>query len=655
MKRALLVSMLLLTAVTMHAEMPRLIPREVLMTPPPKAWPKISPDGKRLAYIAPDEAGVANIWVQPAEGGTATLVTHERRGIGDYDWSGDGSHILFGQDGAGDENQHIFAADFATGNVRDLTPFRGVRSQNYLVDTKHPNEILVELNLRDRKVFDVHRVNLETGAIVLEAKNPGDVNSWTTDGDFVIRAATALDTSGRTIVRVRDSATAAWRDVLVMPFERTSFMGQIAGGSVIAGFAPDGKSLYIASALHSDTARIERIDTRSGETLEVIAEHPKADAGELRPQVVLHPQTGAIQAVGFHYMTPEWRILDPKLKADFDVITKETGRFIDVISSSADGTRWIVAAESGSAPNTYYTYDRATKKLTLLFDEGEALKGYTLATPKPLLIRARDGRELVSYLTLPPGTSGRNLPLIILPHGGPWARDNFRFDPEVQFLANRGYAVLQVNYRGSTGLGIDYYNAGNGQVGTGMVDDVIDGVRWAIAEGIADPKRIVGYGGSMGAYAVLRIATQQPELLSCVVDYVGISEVRAAIEAFPPYWVAARNRWLRRIGGDILHDDAQNRRLSPLYDVAKIQRPILVGSGGNDVRARLEHAEIFVKALRAAKREVSFVVYPDEGHGFARPENNMDFYGRVEEFLAGCAGGRAEPWKKIPGSTVEVR
>ena len=645
---------LLFLAVTMNAELPRLIPREVLFGQPPRAWPKLSPDGKRLAYLAPDENGVGNLWIQPAEGGTATLVTHERRPIWDYDWSGDGTRILFGQDGDGDENQHIFAADFATGNVRDLTPFRGVRSQRYFVDTKHPNELLVELNLRDRKVFDVHRVNLETGAITLEAKNPGDVNSWITDADFVVRAATVFDENGRTIVRVRDSATAPWRDIVVMPFERTSFMGQIAGGSVIAGFAPDGKSLYIASALHSDTARIERIDARTGETLEVVAEHPKSDPGDLRPEVVFHPQTRAIQAVRFDYLTPEWRILDPKLKADFEAITKETGRFIDVISSSADGTRWVVSAESGNAPNTYYTYDRATKKLTLLFDEGEALKGYTLATPKPLLIRARDGRELVSYLTLPPGSSGK-LPLIILPHGGPWVRDVYRFDPEVQFLANRGYAVLQVNYRGSTGLGLDYYNSGNGQVGTGMVEDLFDGVRWAIAEGIADPKRIVGYGASMGAYNILRALTMKPEMFSCAVDIVGISDVRTTLAAFPPYWVAARNRWNRRIGGDILHDDAQNRRLSPLYDVDKIRTPLFVASGANDVRARLEHAEIFVKALRDAKHEVPFVVYPDEGHGFGRPENNIDFYGRVEEFLARCAGGRAEPWKKVPGSTAEVR
>jgi dipeptidyl aminopeptidase/acylaminoacyl peptidase len=646
--------MLLLSTLTAVADLPKLIPRETLFGVPPKAWPKLSPDGKRLAYIAADDRGVANIWAQPTDGGEPKLLTHERRPVWDFNWSSDGTRIFFGQDGDGDENRHVFSADFATGNIRDLTPFRGVRVQNYAVDADHPGEILVELNLRDRKLFDVHRVNLETGAIVLEAQNPGDVNSWMTDSDFVVRGATAFDTNGQTIVRVRDNAKAPWRDLLTMPFEQAPFMGQIAGGSVIAGFAADGKSLYVASALHSNTARIERIDARTGATLEVVAEHPKSDPGEVVPEVMFDPRTDAIQAVRFLYQTSEWRFLDKRFGEDLDSIARQTGRFARVISRSADDARWVVSTESGNAPNSYYTYDRATKKLTLLFDEGEALKGYTLATPKPVLLRARDGRELVSYLTLPPGTSGRNLPLVLLTHGGPWARDSDRYDPEVQFLANRGYAVLQVNFRGSTGLGLDYYNSGNRQVGLAMIDDILDGVRWAVAQGIADPKRIVAYGASMGGYASVRAITQEPEMFSCAVDYVGITELRSAVAAFPPYWVAARNRWLRRMG-DVLTDDALNRKLSPFYDVAKIRVPILVASGANDVRARLEHAEIFVKALRDAKRDVTFVVYPDEGHGFGRPENNFDYYGRVEEFLAHCAGGRAEPWKKVEGSSAEVR
>ena len=640
----------LMATLSLHAELPKLIPRELLFGMAPKGVAKLAPDGKRLAYLANDGDGVPNVWVQPADGGEATLLTHERRPVWDYTWSGDGAQILFTQDD-GDENAHVFAADLATGNIRDLTPFRGVRAQNFHVDTNHPDDLLVEMNLRDRKVFDVHRVNLRSGAVTLEAKNPGDVLSWIKDHEFVVRGATAFLPDGHAVVRVRDSATAPWRDLVSMPFEKTPFMGQIANGSLIAGFAPDGKSLYIASALHSDTARIERIDAKSGALLEVVAEHPRSDSGDVKPEVLFHPSTHALQAVEFHYLSPEWRFLDAKMKEDVERIAKETGRFIRITSRSADDMRWIVDAESPSAPSANYSYDRATKKLTLLFDEGEELRGYTLAEVKPIVIRARDGFEMVSYLTIPPGTSGKNLPLVLNVHGGPWARDVHFYNPEVQFLANRGFAVLQVNHRGSTGLGLRYYNAGNGQLGRGMVDDLFDAVRWAVKEGIADPKRIVAFGASMGGYHILRAVSREPETFSCAVNIVGVSELRTAIDAFPPYWVAARERWRRRIGP---MDEAMNRELSPLYAVDRIKTPMFAAAGGTDPRAKKEHIDIFMKALRDAKRDVTYVVYPDEGHGFSRPENNIDFYGRMEEFLARCAGGRAEPWRKVAGSTAEV-
>lgn len=644
----------LLSAFTISAEMPKLIPRDVLFRTPARGEPSLSPDGKRLAFLAPDDNGVANIWVMPMEGGTATQLTREPRPVQEHAWSGDGKYVLYETDD-GDENAHVLSVDLANGNIRDLTPFRGVRTQRLVVNPKHPRDILVDLNLRDRKVFDVHRVNLETGAITLEATNPGDVNSWITDNDFVTRAATAYDANGNTIVRVRDDARAPWRDLVVMPFERAPFMGQIASGSVIAGFAPDGKSLYVASALHSDTARIERVDAKSGEMLEVVAEHPKADSGDQTPEVMLDPNTGAIQAVKFDYLREEWRFVDPRVKEDMELLAARTGRFIEVTSRSADDERWIVAAETDVAPNRYYTYDRATKKLSLLFDEGEHLAGYTLAEIKPVIIKARDGMELVSYLTIPPGTSGKNLPTIIFPHGGPWDRDWIGWYPELQFLVNRGFAVVQVNHRGSTGLGIGYYNAGNGQVGTGMVDDYVDAARWAVAQGIADPKKLVLYGGSMGGYDTLRLLTREPDLFAAGVAIVPIAELRNALDAFPPYWVAARSRWERRIGGNIMKDDARNRSLSPLYDVEKIKRPLFVAAGGHDVRARAEQIEQFVKSMRDAKRDVTYVLYPDEGHGFARPDNNMDMYGRIEEFLAKHVGTRAEPWKKIEGSSAEVR
>ena len=646
-------AVLLLTALSLSAELPKLIPREVLFGTPPRGLPMLSPDGRQLAYVAPDEKDIANVWVMPAEGGQPKLLTHESRPIWRFDWSGDAKRVLFQQDD-GDENTHVFSVDLPSGNIRDLTPFRNVRTQRVVVNPKFPNEILVDLNLRDRSLFDVHRVNLDTGAVTLEATNPGDVNSWVTDKDFVTRAATAYDVAtGNTIVRVRDSASTPWRDIVVMPFHRAPFMGQIANGSVVAGFAPDGRSLYIASALHSDTARIERVDAKSGATLEVVAEHPKSDSGEQSPLVLTDPTTGAMQAVKFDYLTFEWSFIDARVKEDLQSIAKQTGRFPNVIDRSADDTRWIISAENWE-PNHYYMYDRKTKKLTFLWDEGEDLKGYQLAETQPVIIKARDGMELVSYLTIPPGASGKNMPTIIFPHGGPWERDWLGWNPELQFLVNRGFAVLQVNHRGSTGLGIRYFNAGDGQVGTGMVDDYVDATRWAIAQGIADPKKILLYAGSMGGYATLRLLAREPDLYVAGVVLMPITELRNALDAFPPYWIAARDRWVRRIGGDIMHDDARNRSLSPLYDVAKIRKPLFIAAGGHDVRARAEHIERFVKTLREAKGEVTYVLYPDEGHGFSDVPNMVDAFGRIEEFLAKYAGTPALPWKKLEDSSAEL-
>jgi len=281
------------------------------------------------------------------------------------------------------------------------------------------------------------------------------------------------------------------------------------------------------------------------------------------------------------------------------------------------------------------------------------LQRYTLAPKKPVGIKARDGLELVSFLTIPPGVTARNLPLVLLIHGGPWDRDQDNYDPEVQFLANRGYAVLQVNYRGSTGFGIDFFNAGNDQLGRGMQEDLYDAVQWAIDQKIVDPKRIAAMGASMGGFATLRALAMRPDLFACGVDVVGPADLAANFRSWPSYWSNVLTRWRRR-GGDFDHDEALNRRVSPLYQVDKIRAPLLVGQGKNDARVKIAISDAMVAALRKAKREVGYVVYPDEGHGFRRPENQMDFYGRVEEFLAKHLGGRAEAWKQIPGATAQV-
>jgi dipeptidyl aminopeptidase/acylaminoacyl peptidase len=657
-KLSLGIAVLLLSlgfTVSARAEVP-LIPREVLFGNPERTLPRLSPDGTKISWLAPKD-GVMNVWAQEVSGGQAQPVTNEPyRPIFWYDWAGDSKHVLYLQDDGGTENDHLYAADLASGNVRDLTPFRGVKAQNIVTSLQHPGQVLAALNLRDRAVFDMYRIDLETGAVTLAAENPGDVLTWTTDNDFVIRGATAFDgKTAQTTIRVRDAVDQPWRDLVVMPFERALFNGQVVGGSLIAGFAPDGKSLFIHSALQSDKGRIERVDLQTGKTLEVVASDPDTDvAGWEEPGVLINPMTHALEAVRFNYTTPRWQFLDTPMEADFARIGKEVPGFLEILSRDRADRKWVVSSWRSDAPFFAVLYDRDTKKVTPLFSDSPALLKYKLAEKKPVLIKARDGLTLVSYLTLPPGAEAKKLPLILDIHGGPWFRDTDMYDPEVQLLANRGYAVLQVNYRGSTGFGIDFLNAGNHQWGRGTQEDLYDAVKWAVDQGIADPKRIAAYGWSGGGYGTLRSLSMRPDLFACGVDGVGPGDIATLFHSFPPYWGGILTRWRLRVG-DPEKDAELNRAISPLYHVDAIRAPLLIGQGQNDPRVTIANADAMVKALRAAKREVVYIVYPDEGHGFARPENNLDFYGRVEEFLARHLGGRAEPWKKIEGSTAQVR
>jgi dipeptidyl aminopeptidase/acylaminoacyl peptidase len=643
-----------------RAELPALIPREILFGNPARSDPEVSPDGTQIAWLAPDKNGVVNVWVDAGVGTEERAVTNENhRPIEWYAWAGDSKHILYLQDNAGDEINHLFSTDLTTGKVRDLTPFPGVRAQNVLTDLQHPKFILVALNRRDRHVFDMYRIDLETGVATIEATNPGDVLTWTTDNDFVIRAATAFDgKSGNTIIRVRDAVDKPWRDLVVMPFEQALFDGQVVDGSLIAGFAPDGKSLIIHSALHADKGRLVRVDLRDGKELEVLAQDPQADVADgglgSEPSVLRDPMTHAIQAVEFDYMTPTWVFLDPKVGADFAIFGKDVPAFLDLVSRDRADKKWIVAILRSQAEAGYFIFDRTTKKRHWLFDEKPELTKYYRAQKKPVVIKARDGIELVSYLTTPLGVPAKNLPMVLLIHGGPWFRDNFDFDPEVQLLANRGYAALQVNYRGSTGFGLKFLNAGTNEWGRGTQQDLFDAVKWAIDQGIADPKRIAAMGWSGGGFATLLALEMRPDLFACGVDGVGPADLATLFRSFPSYWSNILTRWRRR-GGDFDHDEKLNRAVSPLYHVDKIRAPLLIGQGKNDPRVTIANADAMVAALRKAKREVTYVVYPDEGHGFARPENQIDFCGRVEEFLAKHLGGRAEPWKKIDGATAELR
>jgi dipeptidyl aminopeptidase/acylaminoacyl peptidase len=636
-------TLLMIAAPALADELP-LIPRETLFGNPVKASPRISPCGTRLAYLAPSDKGVLNVWVRTIGKADDAQVTNDtHRGIRIHFWAEDGKHLFYLQDLNGDENWHVYSVELETKVVRDLTPFQGVRAGNVMLDKKFPDQMLVGLNLRDRRVFDMHRIDLGTGAITLDTQNPGDVLGWVTDPEFQIRACQAQNPQdASTIVRVRDSRDAPWRDLVTLPF------GENGG---VIDFSADGKSLYFMTSMGADTARLVRIDVATGTELETIARDSRVDVGD----VVIHPDSKVIQAVAFNYLKNTWRVLDPSIKTDFAELAKlGRGEFYLSGRDRADRT-WLVIYQVDDGPVGYYIYDRAARKADLLFVNRPELAQYKLARREPVVIKARDGFQLVSYLTLPVGSKGKNLPLVLNVHGGPWARDGWGYDPEAQWFANRGYACLQVNFRGSDGFGKKFLHAGDKQWGVGaMQHDLTDAVKWAIAKGIADPKKVCIYGGSYGGYATLAGLVFTPELYSCGVDIVGPSNIKTLFEAIPPYWAPFKKQMLLQVG-DVENDEAFNKKISPLFHADNIRVPLIVAQGANDPRVNIREADQIVAAMRAKSLPVTYVVYSDEGHGFARPNNRLDFYGRVDEFLAKHLGGRSEPWQKVEGTSAEVR
>ena len=643
-----------------YAQDASLIPREVLFAPPSKAKPQLSPDGTKIAYLAPDRTGAMNVWVQSVSQKDAVAITADAPfAIESLRWAEDGERILYIADSDGNETWHVFIVDVATRAMRDLTPYRNVRASNLLTNPGFPQEILVALNLRDSQTQDMYRVNLTTNAVKLDTQNPGDVLSWTADELFVVRAATAFDAvSGRTIVRVRDASNRPWRDLISWPFEDSLTFGQATGSTVIAGFS--GSRLYVVSARNSDTGELVEIDARNGRELRTVARHSKGDIAadpdpcpDLRPLVMADRETGRIQAVAFQHARWEWKVLDPVVAADWAILSKQFPGFLRVVSRDRVDMKWIVAQITDDQPERFYLYDRKLKRTQAFMGTPADLALFAMSPKKPVEIVARDGQHLVGYVTLPMSTTERRFPTVLIPHGGPWMRDDWGYDPLVQFLANRGYAVLQVNFRGSSGFGKKFLNAGNYQLGRAMQDDLSDAVAWAVREGISDPKRVGILGISLGGYATLRGLTRTPELFSCGVDVVGPSDLKTSFAAFPPWWQAVKTRWVRRVG-DVERDERLNQELSPLHEADRIKVPLMIAQGANDRRVTIRNSDLMVHNLRKRNRPVTYIVYPDEGHRFMRHANKLDFYGRVEVFFKNCLGGRAQPWLPVAGSTAQV-
>jgi dipeptidyl aminopeptidase/acylaminoacyl peptidase len=631
-------------AATAQAELPPLIPRDVLLGNPERSDPRIAADGKQLSWLAPDDAGVMQVWVQTVGEQDAHVVTADKhRGIHSYLWAYDSKTIVYEQDSDGDENFHLFAVDLDTVKVHDLTPWPGVRAELVANSPKFPGAMLVSLNRRDRKLMDVYRIDLHDGTAKLDTQNPGDVAGWLADDDMVVRAASMTTPDGGTEIRIRDTAAGPWRRLMTAGIE---------DNLAALDFTKDGKSLFLSTSIGSDTARLVRHEIASGKET-VLARSDDADLSDAMIQPIRH----VAQAAAFDPGRRHWTVIDPSIQGDFDALAKiADGDFTIVDRDLADRT-WIVRFETDRAPVRFYTWDRGPKRATLLFSVQPKLDDAPLAAMKPIEFTARDGMKLHGYLTLP-GTATKNLPLVLAVHGGPWGRDSWGFAPYTQLFANRGYAVLQINFRSSTGFGKKYLHAGDREWGRTMQNDLTDGVKWAVAQGIADPKRVAIFGGSYGGYAALAGAAFTPDLYRCAVDEFGPSNLFTLLASFPPYWEVDRSFFLTRVGNP---SDPNDKKLltaaSPLFSADKIKIPILIGQGANDPRVKQAESEQIVDAIAKHRGNAVYVLYADEGHGFVRPENRLDFVARIEKFLADNLVGRYEPMHadRVEGSTATVR
>ena len=606
-----------------------LIPRRVLFGNPVNTSPRISPDGKRMAYIAPVN-DVLNVWVGTVGANDAQPVTKDtERGIRSYFWAADNKHILYIQDFGGNENFRLYATDLDTQETRDLTPFEDVLVEVIERDKHFPNELIVGLNKDNLQIHDAYRLNLTTGELTQVAKNPGNVAGWVVDTQFTVRGALATTPDGGSELLVRDNEQSEWRTLLVWS------PNDLLTSSPL-GFTSDGQSLYLIDSRNGNTGRLVTFNIATQE-IHVIAEDPQYDVSD----VMMHPDTHEVQAVAFNKDRVEWIVLDDSIQLDFDRIQEiHQGDPMLTSRDDADDT-WIIAFTVDNGPVPYYAYDRKEQSAKFLFDNQPELSKYTLANIEPISFTSRDGLTIHGYLTLPVGENQKNLPMVLNVHGGPWARDAWGYNPEAQWFANRGNACLQVNYRGSTGYGKEFLNAGNKEWGGKMHDDLVDAVQWVVQQGIADAKKVAIYGGSYGGYAALVGATFTPDLFCCAVDIVGPSNLLTLIGSFPPYWSAFLAQFYNQVGNPETEEDFLKSR-SPLFKADQIQIPMLIAQGANDPRVKQAESEQIVEAMKSKGISYEYLLFPDEGHGFAKPENRIKFYAAAEKFLAEHLGGRDE-------------
>jgi dipeptidyl aminopeptidase/acylaminoacyl peptidase len=640
MRIATLLLLGLASPLAAQSAVPPIIPVEHFFDNPEIASGSLSPDGTRLAFLRAWQ-GKLNVFVRPLQrpGEERRVTSDSVRPIGQYFWSRDGRHILYLQDKGGNENFHVYAVDVdsPSATVRDLTPFDGVRAVIWQVPREAPNRILVGLNRRERSVLDPWWIDLATGQATLAAENPGRLGTFFADKQLRIRVATGQDPAGGTVIWARTAERDPWREV-------ASF--RPGESATVFRIDPDGRRVWLSSnAGAADKAELRLLDLETG-TMTVVEGDPLGEAD--LAGAAWSERTDELLWTAYNADTTRIYARKPWMERVVrDIRTLSDGT--PIFTSRTDDERlWLVTFNNPVDPGVTYLYDRDTGKGTFLYRPRPWLKPAELAPMQPVRFRSRDGLTIHGYLTMPRGVPPRNLPMVLLVHGGPWARDAYGYQPEVQLLANRGYAVLQVNYRGSTGYGKAFYNAAVREFGRKMHDDLIDGVGWAVAQGIADSARVGIYGGSYGGYATLAGVTFTPRTFAAAIDYVGPSSLFTLIKSFPPYWRPfLEGSWYRFVGDpDKPENEADLRSRSPLFHLDSIRTPLMIVQGANDPRVTKLESDQLAVALRDRGVNVTYLLAANEGHGFANPDNRMAFYRSMETFLGQHLGGRVEAGPK---------
>jgi dipeptidyl aminopeptidase/acylaminoacyl peptidase len=580
------------------------IPLETLFGNPEKLSPKIAPDATKIAYIAPYN-NVLNLWVAPLDAvdKAQNLTSDTNQGITSYGWARDGKSILYAQDSDGDENYHIYQVNLQTKEIKDLTPFPGIKAG---IITARKEKLYLSLNKDNPKFHDLYVLDINTGTLTLVEKNPGDVTIWILDPACNLRAKETATPEGGAELWVRDTATAPWKKAITWDLEQ-------AGSSSIIGFNPDGTALYITDARDTNTNQLIEYNYKTGQT-KLIYQDPCYDsAGGWYNQ-----ETGILHSVRINRAKAESIPLDRETQELFDNMARTIRGELQIVSCSDDEQTCIVAAKNDTDPLSYYLVTKKPYTCKFLWTTRPALKNYQLAPMETFTLTARDGLKLEGYVTYPVGLKRKDLPMVLNVHGGPWTRDSWGYNPEAQWLGNRGYMCVQVNFRGSTGYGKEFLNAGNREWGNKMHHDLIDTVNYFIKNGQADPKRIAIYGASYGGYAALCGAAFTPDVFCCAVDIVGPSNLITLLNSIPPYWTLALLRAYKQIGNPETEADFL-KSCSPLFSAPKITKPLLIAQGANDPRVKQAEAEQIVEALKRHNVPHEYMLFPDEGHGFTKP------------------------------------